>query len=533
MAYDYSKLLAQAEMWLEQAQKNAWLSQQTTLAKPNSPALPNTLYDSEGARPLLVAFMGGTGVGKSSLLNRLAGQAVAQAGIVRPTSREVTLYHHQSVNLQGLPEQFPLAQIRIAGHNDASKQQLIWIDTPDFDSVESANQQLVLSWLPYIDVLVYVVSPERYRDAKAWRLLLAEGGKHAWVFAFNQWDMGQDEQYLDFRRQLHQAGFDNPLIYKTVCPNGGSGDEYAELQATLIALANQNTLKQLEHLGRQARNKDLQQQLLHFQEALGNWAAWQQLSLLWQQQWPITRKLLQQGLAWPLQQTALHYAEQAANLHNRASTEGLLWDDWAQTRFNDALDELVIAAAPLGIPTPPLKNQLGQLRPIAAQLIRQHTEIGARQALANPGNVVQRGLLKLLHVMEVLLPLAAMAWAGYQVFTGYYTSSQSHGQYLGVDFAVHSSLLIALTWLIPFFILKKCQPSLQKSALRGLNKGLSNALNQIDGEVLNALNALTLQHQQHCQQLEQLIAHCAEHQPLPTSVSDPDNPLQRMLAHQR
>jgi len=533
MAYDYSELFAQAETWLAQAQKNAWLSQHITLAKPDNRALPDALYDRQGARPLLVAFMGGTGVGKSSLLNRLAGQTIAQAGIARPTSREVTLYHHQSVNVQGLPEPFPLAQVRIASHNDASKQQLIWIDTPDFDSVESANQQLVLSWLPYIDVLVYVVSPERYRDAKAWRLLLAEGGKHAWVFAFNQWDSGQDEQYVDFRQQLHQAGFDNPLIYKTICPSGGDGDEYAELQTTLIALANQNTLKQLAQLGLQARNRDLQQQLLNFQEALGNQSAWQQLALLWRQQWPKTSQLLQQGLAWPLQQTAQHYAGQAANLHNKANFEERLWDEWAQTRFDDALDELVIAADPLGIPTLPLKNQLGPLRPIAAQHIRQQTELELRQALAHPGNALQRGLLKLLHVMEVLLPLAAMTWAGYQVFTGYYTSSQSHSQYLGVDFAVHSSLLIALTWLIPFFILKKCQPSLQKSALRGLNKGVSKALSQLDGEVSNALDALAQQHQQHSQQLAQLVAHCADHQPPPTGASDPDNPLQRMLTHQR
>jgi len=255
--------------------------------------------------------------------------------------------------------------------------------------------------------------------------------------------------------------------------------------------------------------------------------------LLWQQQWPTTSKLLQQGLAWPLQQTAQHYAGQATNLHKQAASDGQLWDEWAQTRFDDTLDELVIAADTLGLPTLPLKNQLAPLRPIAAQHIRQQTEIGLRQALANPGNALQRGLLKWLQVMEVLLPLAAMGWAGYQVFIGYYTSSQSHSQYLGVDFAVHSSLLIALTWLIPFFMLKKCQPSIQKSALRGLDKGLSSALDQIDGEVSNALDTLARQHQHHSQQLVQLIAHCADHPPPPTGATDPNDPLQRMLAQHR
>jgi Uma2 family endonuclease len=46
---------------------------------------------------------------------------------------------------------------------------------------------------PHIDVLVYVVSPERYRDNKAWQLLLAEGGKHAWIFVLNQSDRGHNK----------------------------------------------------------------------------------------------------------------------------------------------------------------------------------------------------------------------------------------------------------------------------------------------------------------------------------------------------
>lgn len=35
---------------------------------------PATLFDPGSHRPLIAAFFGGTGVGKSSLLNRLAGE---------------------------------------------------------------------------------------------------------------------------------------------------------------------------------------------------------------------------------------------------------------------------------------------------------------------------------------------------------------------------------------------------------------------------------------------------------------------------
>src|SRR4051794_34044869 len=49
-------------------------------------------------QPLLVIMlMGGTGVGKSSLLNALAGGAIANASFARPTTRDPVVYYHHSV----------------------------------------------------------------------------------------------------------------------------------------------------------------------------------------------------------------------------------------------------------------------------------------------------------------------------------------------------------------------------------------------------------------------------------------------------
>ncbi|MBL6987004.1 MAG: GTPase domain-containing protein [Methylobacter sp.] len=530
MAYDYSSLVNTTKHWVEQALTAGWINTDTAQQLSNVDArTPDTLFNHNGSRPLIVAFMGGTGVGKSSLLNRLAGKAIARAGVERPTSREVTLYHHHSIAIRHLPEQLPLAQIKIAEHDDDSRKNVIWIDMPDFDSTEQSNKHQVLEWLPHIDVLIYVVSPERYRDEKAWRLLLAEGGRHAWLFALNQWDRGQTEQYEDFKQQLHKAGFAEPIIFKTACAEVLQADEFAALESTIRSLATEHIVKQLEHRSSQARKDQLKQSLQNTSELLGSASAFQQLPEQWQQQWRRTAQILQQGFAWPIQQLARHYAEQTSDLlSNPRAAKLQLWDDWAEARFDDALDEFVSNADQQGIPLNPLKKQLSALREKAPKIIQTQSELSARQALANPGNVMHRSFLKLMRLCEIILPLAAICWVGYQVFIGYYHSNMSEVDYLGVDFAIHSSLLIAISWLAPFFILKKLKPSLEKSALRGLNKGLNNAINMIDGEVLLAIENVGNQHAEQAKQLAGIIEQCSIADADRQSI-DSNSPLSRML----
>jgi len=538
MAYDYSSLVQSAKGWAEQALAAGWINSDAAQQLSDADARsPDTLFDRDGSRPLIVAFMGGTGVGKSSLLNRLAGKAVARAGVERPTSREVTLFHHHSVAIKHLPEQLPLAQIKTAEHDNESRKHVVWIDMPDFDSTEQSNKHQVLEWLPHIDVLIYVVSPERYRDEKAWRLLLMEGGKHAWLFVLNQWDRGQTEQYEDFKQQLHKAGFAEPIIFKTVCAEGLQADEFAALESTISALATEHIIAQLGQRSAQIKTDALKQNLQNTGLLLGSASALQQLTRLWQDQWQRSAQVLQQGFVWPIQQLARHYADHAADLLNnpaaaKYATSGAkfnLWDDWAEARFDDALDEFVINADQLGVPVTPLKKQLSVLREKAPKIVQAQSELAARQALANPGNVLHRAFLKFMRLCEIILPLTAISWVGYQVFIGYYTSNMTDVDYLGVNFAVHSSLLIAITWLTPFFILKNLKPSLEKSALRGLNKGLICAIDMIHGEVLLAIENIARQHAEQVKQLDDIIALCGGADAGRPSSIDGNSPLARML----
>src|SRR3954447_16941741 len=44
---------------------------------------------------LTIALAGGTGAGKSTLINALAGQVIAEASEIRPTTRHLQIYHHR------------------------------------------------------------------------------------------------------------------------------------------------------------------------------------------------------------------------------------------------------------------------------------------------------------------------------------------------------------------------------------------------------------------------------------------------------
>ncbi len=485
MAYDYSEILTQAQKWVDQAISEGHVQAETakTLLTFDQRSPKQLFADNPdiATRPLIVAFMGGTGVGKSSLLNRLAGQSIAKVGVERPTSREVTLYQHRSLTMQSLPHALPIDSIKISQHDDDSKRQMVWIDMPDFDSVELSNKRLVLEWLPHIDVLLYVVSPERYRDNKAWQLLLAEGARHAWLFVMNQWDRGEMIQFDDFKRQLLAAGFSEPLMFRTSCSEPAH-DDFPLLLAQLMELNGQHGVEQLSlHIDSQ-RRQALKQALQPLQTEISR-RDFSRLKQSLDDLWQIKTEEFQQGLAWPMQQLAKYWA---GTLGQQSDIK--IWDDWAQNRLEDLFDEWILQAEADHIPAKPLKTALQNLRIQSGEKIVNQAEIHGRQALLKPGSGLRRFLILLTAVAETVLPLIAMAIVGYQVFSGYFHSAAEEAAYLGADFAIHSGLLIGLSWLIPFFIHKKIQPSLEKAAFKGLCKGLEQGLLNIAAEMAAVLD---------------------------------------------
>jgi GTP-binding protein EngB required for normal cell division len=113
----------------------------------------------------VLAFVGGTGVGKSSLLNALAGSIVSAASVRRPTTSDPIAWVPASER-PGLEPVLEWLEVEaVAEHGADGLGPVAILDLPDMDSVTAAHRARVEALLPRVDAVVWVTDLEKYADA--------------------------------------------------------------------------------------------------------------------------------------------------------------------------------------------------------------------------------------------------------------------------------------------------------------------------------------------------------------------------------
>ena len=120
------------------------------------------------AETYVLALVGGTGVGKSSLLNALAGSSVSDASARRPTTaRAARVGPPREPRRPGRPARLARRRrsMRSATTTGTRSGDVAILDLPDLDSIEQEHRERVEAVLPRVDAVVWVTDPEKYHDA--------------------------------------------------------------------------------------------------------------------------------------------------------------------------------------------------------------------------------------------------------------------------------------------------------------------------------------------------------------------------------
>ena len=157
--------------------------------------------------PLVVATFGGTGVGKSSLVNALVGQEVTTSGRQRPTTTQPIVLAHPQTDLAAyrLPIDVDANELKVVRVDNPLLRDIVIIDCPDPDTSEaettSSNLARPHRLLPYCDVLLYVGTQQKYRSARVSDELFQAASGCRLVFIQSHADLDSDIRE-DWRAQL-------------------------------------------------------------------------------------------------------------------------------------------------------------------------------------------------------------------------------------------------------------------------------------------------------------------------------------------
>jgi GTP-binding protein EngB required for normal cell division len=219
------ELLAEADVLLERAGERLRLS----------------------AAHTVVTLAGGTGSGKSSLFNALAGATFSPPAVTRPATRfaHACVWGMQGaaplLDWLGIERRYRYARASALDAGEAALSGLLLLDLPDHDSVAAGAAAAVDRLVSQADLMVWVVDPQKYADAAVHNRFLAPLARHATVtaVALNQCDLLTPQQAKDceedLRRLLDSEGYSEAHVLLVSAATGAGLEDLRQLLAEAVS----------------------------------------------------------------------------------------------------------------------------------------------------------------------------------------------------------------------------------------------------------------------------------------------------------
>jgi GTP-binding protein EngB required for normal cell division len=192
----------------------------------------------------VVALAGATGSGKSSIFNALSGTALATVGVRRPTTAHAMACSWGDESAEDLLDWLQIPRrhaLETDPAMDAALDGLVLLDLPDHDSTELDHRIEVDRLVQLVDMLIWVVDPQKYADAAIHDRYLKPLSQHADVMMIilNQVDkltVKQREQCLtDLRRLLNSEGLGKVPVVAVSAVTGVGIEALRETLAKQVA----------------------------------------------------------------------------------------------------------------------------------------------------------------------------------------------------------------------------------------------------------------------------------------------------------
>jgi len=191
----------------------------------------------------VVALAGATGSGKSSIFNALSGTNLAVVGVRRPTTSAAMACTWGDESAEELLDWLQIPR-RHAMESDPAMASaldgLVLLDLPDHDSTELSHRMEVDRLVQLVDMMIWVVDPQKYADAALHDRYLRPLATHSDVMmvVLNQADRlsppERDQCVRDLRRLLDAEGIHGVEVLAASAVTGEGLDELRETLAKAV-----------------------------------------------------------------------------------------------------------------------------------------------------------------------------------------------------------------------------------------------------------------------------------------------------------